>query len=76
MLECLPGVSGILISLEGMDKIGVDGHGESAKALVVGVMPGVNPGLVGDLASIVILSGGFIGGDGPPSTNGAEVCNW
>ena len=36
-------------------------------------MPGVDPRLVSDFASLVAFNGGFIGGDGPPSTNGAEV---
>jgi len=73
LLESLPGVGGVLIILEGMNEVGVDCHGEGAEALVVGVMPGVNPRLVSDFAGVVRLDGGFIGDDGPPCTDGVEV---
>jgi len=57
-----------------MDEVGVDCHGESAEALIVGIMPGVDPSLVGDLArDIIVLGSRLIGSDGPPCTNGAEV---
>jgi len=52
-----------------VDEGRVNGHGESAEALVVGVMPVVNPGLVGDLIIFIFLFGGQVGSDGPPSTN-------
>ena len=38
-----------------------------------GVMPRVDPRLVGDFAGVVRLDGRFVSGDGPPCTNGAEV---
>jgi len=75
LLESLPSIRGVLIFIIGMDESRVDGHGESAEALVVGFMSGVNPQLVGDLASVIALSGGFINGDGPPCTNSAEVAS-
>jgi len=73
ILEGLPGIRGILVFCVGMDEGGVDGHSESAKALVIGIMPRVNLRLVGDFTSVIAFSGGFISGDGPPCTNGAEV---
>jgi len=75
LLEGLPGVRGVLIVLERMDEVGVDRHGECAEALVVGVMPEVDPRLVGDLAGFVRLDGRLVGGNCPPCTDGAEVAS-
>jgi len=74
LLKGLPSIGGSFVSLKEMDEVGVDGHGESAKALVIGIMPGVDPRLVGHFASdVVVLGGRFTGSDGPPCTSGAEV---
>jgi len=76
LLEGLPGIRGGLVSLKGMDEVGVNGHGESAKALVIGIVPGIDPRLVGYLAgNVIVLVDRLISGDGPPCTNGAEVAS-
>ena len=47
-----------------VDEGRVNGHGESAKALVIGIMPMVDPGLVSNLIIFVFLLCGNFGGDG------------
>jgi len=56
-----------------MDEGGVDSHGESAEALVIGIMPVVNPSLVGDLIVLILLLSRHGEGNGIPSTDGAKV---
>jgi len=76
LLEGCPGIRGSLISVKGMDESEVNGHGESAETLVIGVMPGVDPRLVGYLASGIVNFGGrLLSRYGPPCTNGAEVAS-
>ena len=74
LLEELPELKGILDILVGMNEGSFDGHGESAKALVIGVMPVVDPGLVDNFV-ILLLFNGLIDDDGIPCTNGAEIAS-
>ena len=71
----LPDVGGILLILVRVDESRVDSHGESAEALVIGIMPVVDPGLVGNLVIFILFLSGFRGGDGIPSTDGAKVAS-
>ena len=51
----------------------VNSHGQGAEALVIGIMPMVDPGLVGDLAILIIFGSGDGGGDSILCTDGVEV---
>jgi len=73
--EGLPDVEGVILILVRVDEGKVDGHGEGAKALVIGIMSMVDPGLIGDLVIYILLLSRFGGGDGIPGTNGAEVAS-
>jgi len=55
LIEGLSNLRGILYILVGMDEGGFNGHGGSAKALVIGIMPVVDMGLVSDLVILLFF---------------------
>jgi len=75
LLEDIPDIGGILFILIRMDEGRVDSYGKSAEALVIGIVPVVNPSLVGDLIVLILLLSRHGGGDGISSTNGAKVAS-
>jgi len=73
--ESLPDIRGVLFILVRMDESRVNGHGESAEALVIGIMPVVNLSLVGDLVILILFLSRHGGGDGISSTDVAKVAS-
>jgi len=53
----------------------VNGHSESAEALVIGIMPIVDLSLVDDLVMFVLLLSGLFSGDGISGAIGAKVAS-
>ena len=75
LFESISDIGGIFLILVRMDEGGVNGHGESAKALIVGIVPVVDLSLVGDLIILILVLSGHGGGDGIPCTDGVKVAS-
>ena len=58
-----------------VDEGRVNSHDESAEALIIGIVPVVDPGLIGDLIILILLLSRHGDGDGISSTNGVKVAS-
>ena len=72
LLKGFPDLGSVFLILVWMDEGGGNDHGKGAKALVIGIEPGIDLRLVDDLIILLLLNR-FEDGDGVSSTNGAEV---